>query len=162
MTIEYDTPNARLTPERIAKGDMEYSLYANGSIRYAQVHDRSVLAWLIERGTLDDLHGTYATIFLDLRHYFLRKVAYKGNSIYAAEFFSTSNSGVLETIYVRVMRFLDRDSERLIFHAIGARFHERDVPCLAPWGKRYRAAFERLVEAVDEARRLTKTACETD
>lgn len=65
--IEYDTPNERLTPERLAKGDVDYSLYANGSIRNAQAKDITILAALVHKGKLGDAEVSTAHTFIDWR-----------------------------------------------------------------------------------------------
>lgn len=150
-----------LTKERMAKGDLEYALYQNGTIRYAKSSVVSVMDKLIDRRILDELHGYYANVLLDLQRYFQRRVAYRGNSIYATEFFSTSNSGILETLYLRVMRKLTREQERLIYSAAGMRYHPANDPFIFPHTIAYREAFDALVSAIDSVRKDTENDCET-
>ncbi len=145
-------------PERIAKGDMEVTL-RDGRIAAAQVIDHSLLGELITRAVLDEHHRYYASVFLDMRRYFRRAVGYRGNPIYAREFFSVSNSGILETLYLRVCRLIGRDHERVIMTCLetavfGAEDSREEMDCvLAVVGGSCRLAFDALVRAIDEARK---------
>lgn len=145
-------------PERIAKGDMEVTI-RDGRIAAAQVIDRSLLGELITRGVLDEHHHYYAAVFLDMRRYFRRAVGYSGNPIYAKEFLSVSNSGILETLYLRVCRLIGRDHERTVMicletavfpDADGLAEMNRVLVLIAPQA---RLAFDALVRSIDQARK---------
>lgn len=63
-----------LTPERKAKGDLDYSEHLNGSIRYAQVADARILADLVRRRRLADYAPHYALVYETWRSAFLAPV----------------------------------------------------------------------------------------
>lgn len=54
MTDADDQPFVHLTPERIAKGGLDYSLYPNGTIRSAQAVQQSILSHLIRLEKIED------------------------------------------------------------------------------------------------------------
>jgi len=143
------------TPERVAKGDIRINTDPEtGMFLSAQVTDTTVLAFLTGKGILDELHGYYANVFLDLRRYFLRRVAYRGNSVYALEFFGSSNSGVLETLYLRVCRGIGKQHEAVIRFATDAQ--SSNVRMLTIHREVYQTAFDALIRSIDEARKDLK------
>lgn len=56
-----------LTPERIAKGDLDYSLYSSGAIRSAQRKDTRIVGLLVDRRQLDETAISNARTFTDWR-----------------------------------------------------------------------------------------------
>ncbi len=124
----------------------------HGIITHAEEMDRSIKAELLRRDLLEEHHVYYANVFLDMRRYFKRIVDYSGNGLYALEFFSTDNSGILSTLYLRVCRHMGRDAERMVSHACDMRYHERNRQFVDPYVDKYREAFEALVKAIDSAR----------
>lgn len=158
-----------VNPHREAKGDLNGKVEGHGKTRRivaAQVIDRSLLSELIRRGTLDEHHGYYASVFLDMRRYFRRLGGISGNPLYAKEFLSVSNSGVLESLYLRVCRLIGRDHERTITTCLQTAIYrpaendpdreamnaeiDRVLAAIAPQA---RLAFDTLVRSIDEARK---------
>lgn len=142
-----------MTPERLAKGDLDLVLSRGKQPLYAEAVDDTVLAALVRARSLDQHHAFYAKVFRDLRSAFRRKLDYKANAVFAAEFFGADTSdGVFEMIYLRVCRRLRLPRERLVLYAI-------ETPLGAPFARRalrrggaYREAFDALADAVDEGR----------
>lgn len=157
------------TPEWLAQheGRVHIDTDPNGKFVGAARKDTTLLAWLLRREILTESHAYYAMVFLDMRHYFRRKVGYRPNNMYALEFFGSNNSGVLETIYLRVCRKIMGENERLLNYAMEM---EADDTCrivrlakdpdnipnmkaLAASCERITDAFDALVQAIDEARK---------
>jgi hypothetical protein len=124
-----------------------------GRINSAKEADQSLLAWMVTRGILDETHSYYAMVFQDLRRYFRRCVDYRANTIYALEFFGGSNSGILETLYVRVCRIITPRQEQLIHRATEVK--STSLSRKMAWEDRghYHSAFDALISAIDTVRK---------
>lgn len=145
-----------VTPERAAKGDLSLTRAADGRVTHAEPVDGTILGYLVDRGTLQDHHRYYGMVFLDLKRYFLRRTAHRANPIYALEFFSTSNSAVLERVYLLACRRLRRPREQLVLIACTTPVSRVSHAGLGYARERYQDAFEALVEAIDDARRQAR------
>ncbi|WP_020469708.1 hypothetical protein [Zavarzinella formosa] len=148
---------------RANKGDLDITV-SDGRISNATIKDGSLLGWMVERGILDELHRSYAMILMDMRITFRRQTAYKSNSIYALEFFSGSNSRILETLYLRVCRLIAGLTEQTVIHAMSRNAPETRHDMMAVWDSRhtYLAAFDRLIGALDEVREEEKSILERE
>lgn len=143
-------PEVLPTPERFAKGDLEAVRDERGNVVRASVRDNTVLADLIRRGVLDDLHGYYAKVYADMRKAFLAPVDSRCNPVYASEFFGSDGSGgVFATLYVRVGRKLRDADKRLVEYGF------QPVPPGRPTVPRdaFRHAFDALIRQIDQARK---------
>jgi hypothetical protein len=148
-----------VTNERLAKGDLDISLNSQGWIRSANVRNASIMSRLAEQGVLEDWQVNAGLVFLDMKRYFSRRSGYRPNPIYALEFFSTSNTGIIETIYLVACRELQGMQERLVLEAL----HDPNAPMdfsltVRPRVEQrhradYQAAFEALAKALDYARK---------
>ncbi|WP_020474547.1 hypothetical protein [Zavarzinella formosa] len=152
-----------INAQRANKGDLDITV-SDGRISNATIKDGSLLGWMVERGILDELHRSYAMILMDMRITFRRQTGYKSNSIYALEFFSGSNSRILETLYLRVCRRIAGPTEQTVIHAMSRNAPETRHDMTAVWDSRhtYLAAFDRLVGALDEVREEEKGILERE
>lgn len=148
-------PNSPLVnPYRLAKGDLDIHQNSKGIIDAAWQRRDALIDYLIALRILEDHHAYYAMVFYDLRRAFRRRVSYKSNSIYAAEFFGADTSdGHFETCYLRVCRQIAGKTETAIM------FICDNPPTVTNKKAAYigrfqaQAAFERLVSAIDDARK---------
>ncbi len=142
-----------ITPERLAKGDLDHTIDARDRIASAQARP-TVLSHLIERRILDPHHGEYANRFEDMRRASRRKTDYGKLSSYALEFFgNTTNGSDLETLYIRVTRSLTRAQEEDIIYANTTPYSPGDTHMLIVGTLGFRSAFDRLVIAIDQERK---------
>lgn len=151
---------------RANKGDLDITVSEN-RISHAAIKDNSLLGWLVERGVLDELHRSYAMVFMDMKQCFRRPVGYKANSIYALEFFGGSSPSDLDTLYLRVCRLIMGTPEHYINLAIQA--PRTDKATQSAWNNRgkYQHAFEKLAEAIESVSKayrdsLEKSGCAKD
>ncbi len=140
---------------------------ASGRFIGAAKKDTTVLAWLLRHGRIDDSHGYYAMVFMDMRDRFRRRTAHAANMLYAAEHFGSDTSdGMFETIYLRVCRRIVGRTEQIITFAV-----ERDCAELERLAadksiaiqrrlsiecKRVREALDQLIDAIDAVRAEVK------
>jgi hypothetical protein len=140
-----------VTPERLAKGDLQVRYTPEGAIDYAERIDGTVFRKLLEREVLDERHRHYGMVFLDLRRYFRRQADFRGNNLYALEFLSTSTTGDPETEYLRVCRRIAGKTEKAVLYSLETPA-EGNWPFA--WAERHAivAAFEKLAKDIDEVR----------
>ena len=152
-----------VNPFRAAKGDLETTITAdsknNKRIAHAKIKDETVLAYLVERGTLDETHRYYAGVLRDMREAFLRCTTCKSNPIYAAEFYGSDGSdGMFATLYVAVIHRLKPPQERLIARVCTLAANEVTKRAYGLCGASCREAFNALGEAVEDARAMAREA----
>lgn len=144
------------TPEWIKQNAGKADLVADehGNIRYARRTDARVINYLVERDILDHVHTHYALVYEDMRNCFHRKLSNYRNSIYATEFFgSDMSNGMFETMFLRVCRRIMGTPEHCIKFAIDTDASEAHRQMA--WENRHAiaAAFDKLVESIDQARK---------
>lgn len=133
--------------------------HPKGRIAYADPKDNSLLAYLVERGTLDETHHYYAGVLRDMRQAFLRCTTCKSNAIYAADHYgSDSSDGLFATLYIRVMNRLQPAQERLIARVCTLTANEVTKRAYGLCGASCRDAFDALGEAIQHARGLARDA----
>lgn len=122
---------------------------AQGRVVAASEKDRSVLAYLVAQGDLNELHRYYALVFVDLWNAFLRKTQHYANPVYAAEFFGADpGDSSFGGLYLKVCRKLGRGHEKTVKRGL-----QPVSPATAGLNvTTYRMAFDALARAVNEAR----------
>lgn len=162
-------PNESLVNEfRAAKGDLVIrrekptEKHPRGRIAYADPKDETVLAYLVERGTLDEHHRYYAGVLRDMREAFLRCTTCKSNPIYAAEHYGADGSdGLFATLYIRVINRLQPPQERLIARVCTLTANDATKRAYGLCGAACREAFDALEAAVEDAREMAREAAKS-
>ena len=152
-----------VTPERVARGDLNVSYNSKGKINSAMVRDNVIIKELIRLRVLDTFHEIYGLSFLELRAAFRAPWAPKCSAVLLEQWgIGVSVSSATE-IYQNVCReFWGSRGLEIIQYAL-----EREIPIESPEqikidmiakysNGHYQEFFEKLVTVLDEEREKAK------
>lgn len=144
-------PNEDLvSPERLAKGDLEVVRNARGKVCRAMpaAEHLTIIKELVRRGVMPHHYEIYGVGFLELRTAFRAPWAVRSAAVLLEQWgkgVSVSSAG---TIYLNVCKGLNYKRVGVVEHVLEERkeFERRDFHDV------YKECFERLIELMDEER----------
>lgn len=141
-----------VTPERKAKGDLEFVHNNKGRISHAAPARLTIIKELIRRDVLPYHYEIYGFGFLELRDVFLNPWAYRS----AAQLLEQWGAGTSDTragdIYQNVCRVLGQERIPVIQYVMGEDKAKEDKEHHVI----YKECFEKLATAMDEERERIK------
>lgn len=146
------------TPERLAKGGVRVHRDPDGHFLSTSPEPDTVLGCLIDRGLVPEHLADSAHGFLELRLAFLSDVAGRTAALGQASGKGTYGVAASRYLHLRLRKLPDPTAELCLAAATPGWVPDVDRPAAA-----YRHAFERLAEAMGEARReVTATTVAED
>lgn len=153
-----------LTPERIAKGDLEYALTESGNLRFAQAQLNTVLNFLWVGKILTQQHVHDGQTFEIWQICFTSEFQIKENRIYATELERFERAiradGLDVALFDKILHQLTTQQKKMIEYALspGTTDHKRWLAIR--YQGHYRKAFDRLSEIMENLRNEYQAAYE--